>query len=680
MPTFNCSNKPAVFISLVVLAGISFAFLGYNNAPPVSDARDYYLYAQNMVQGKGYSLDGQTFSTWREPVYPLFLVFFYKLFGPDASLPIKIGQVILVALAAFCVYLIFELSGSKRLGLFVAVTTALIPSYGYYTNLFQPEILMVFLLLSSFYLTIKILTRRTGWFSYIFLGVEFGLMGLMRSHLILFAIIIAFIFLLSRKPFKKIAAFIIPVFLIAGAWMTYVYLQTGKFQITSGRQELHLYTRAVRTNFSYREEAHYLKSWLERSISAGEKEDPVLNTYDALPLVRYYYTVLIKGGKSVAEIKKENIATIIHRPGHYLFGNAVEWVKLMFIEHFYPPVSPLLTRALRVSTYAIAYLLFVLGLLSMFISKNTKTRLLVYLGSIYVLYHWFVLSFFDTVPRFNTPYLVFYLIIGAAGIRTLFTDKESNNDGNGKPENDKLKIFGVLMAYNSASLIKKAYDSIPRHLFDDIICVDDGSTDNTVEVARNLGLKVFTHPHTGYGGNLFFGLRKSLEMGATHMIELHGDGQYDFSAVPLAIDKLRRGCDVLLGNRFHDMRQPLRDGMDISRYLGNILLSTIARVGLNINSRDLFPGFRAYSRKFLESVDTDRNSQSYFFSFEIIAQAKYAKLKICQIPVRCDYRSEHSSMKLTKGFPAIIHTIKIVLLYRLATLNIKRGIFAPSKK
>lgn len=242
------------------------------------------------------------------------------------------------------------------------------------------------------------------------------------------------------------------------------------------------------------------------------------------------------------------------------------------------------------------------------------------------------------------------------------------------------KIFGLIMTYNCASLVEKAYRSLPKEGFDNIICADDDSTDNSVEVVRQLGIKVFTHPHTGYGGNLLFGLKKALELGATHVIEIHGDGQYSTFQIPLTISKLNSGYDLILGNRYHDMLQPLRDGMDIIRYFGNIFISTIGRIGLDIPTRDLFPGFRAYSQRFIEKIDYSHLSNNYFFSFEIIALARYFNLKICQTPVQCDYKGEHHSMSLTKGIPAILHTCKIVLYFRLARHNIKLGIFALIKE
>jgi|TARA_B100000315_G_scaffold188206_1_gene177956 glycosyltransferase involved in cell wall biosynthesis len=244
----------------------------------------------------------------------------------------------------------------------------------------------------------------------------------------------------------------------------------------------------------------------------------------------------------------------------------------------------------------------------------------------------------------------------------------------------KNKIFGLIMTYNCASLVEKAYRSLPKELFDTIICVDDDSTDDSVEVVRQLGIQAFTHPHTGYGGNLIFGLKKAFELGATHVIEIHGDAQYSTSQIPLTISKLNSGCDLILGNRYHDMLQPLRDGMDIIRYFGNIFLSTIGRIGLDISTRDLFPGFRAYSQLFMKTIDFSITSKNYFFSFEIIVLARYFNLKICQVPVQCDYKGEHHSMSLTKGIPAILHTCKTVLYFRLARHNIKLGIFSSIKE
>jgi glycosyltransferase involved in cell wall biosynthesis len=232
------------------------------------------------------------------------------------------------------------------------------------------------------------------------------------------------------------------------------------------------------------------------------------------------------------------------------------------------------------------------------------------------------------------------------------------------------------MTYNCASMVERAIRRIPENCFDQVICADDGSTDDTVAVVEKLGIPVYSHPHEGYGGNLYFGWCKAVELGATYVFELHGDGQYDFGVTRDAIDLLADGYHLVLGNRFHpDIVQPLRDGMDLARYLGNIGITTIARIGLGIPSRDLFPGFRAYSRTFIETIDATRAWKNYGFSFDIIAQARYCGLRIGQIPVRCDYKLEHSTPALWRGMTIVFHTCYTVTLYRLACINIKRGIF-----
>lgn len=247
-------------------------------------------------------------------------------------------------------------------------------------------------------------------------------------------------------------------------------------------------------------------------------------------------------------------------------------------------------------------------------------------------------------------------------------------------ENDK-KVFAFILAYNCATLLENAWRNFPLELFDAVIIADDGSTDDTLAVAKRLaGGNAFTHPHRGYGGNLKFALAKSVELGAEYMVELHGDGQFDASATPTAVKKLRDGCDFVLGNRFIDLLQPLRDGMDLIRYCGNLTLSSMGRVVLGIPHRDLFTGLRAYSRRLAESVDFTRGSDDYFYSFEIICQARFAGLSFCSVPTRGDYRKAHTSMALWKGVVEIFQTAYVLFAYLLARLGIKTGVFASLKK
>ena len=133
--------------------------------------------------------------------------------------------------------------------------------------------------------------------------------------------------------------------------------------------------------------------------------------------------------------------------------------------------------------------------------------------------------------------------------------------------------------------------------------------------------------------------------------------------------------DLILGNRFYDYRKPLKNGMGKVKYFGNIFVTFLASVGLGLKSRDLFPGFRVYGQNFFEKLNFELLSNFYWFSFEIIALSVFHNLKIKQLSIDCDYKSEHSSMSMWKGFPFIFHTIKTIIHFRLAKANIKLGIF-----
>lgn len=411
--------KIVIFFLLAILAFANFFLFGFNNAPIGGDAVQYVAYGKNLALGNGYSLDGKTFDVLREPGYPFFLFFIFKLFGVGNLLAVKIIQTLLLALTAFFVYLSFELYGKKRAGLIAAFLIAVIPPYGYYANLMFGEILFTFLLSFSFYLMLRLLERDGNAFSYGLAGAAFSAAALTRMQIVFLPLLLgAGLLLIRRKKIMNVIVFYLAFFLLIGAWVGYVHQKTGVFAVTQGRQELHLYLRASRSTLSYKEYIYYLYSWMRRSALGGA-ENEILEKYDMRPLTRQFLD-LTEQGYPVSRIKAESIATILDNPGHYLFGNVVEWVKLVWIEHLYPPVSRLLGRFVRLGFYILLYGLFLWGLARFLKNRRQKLQPVFWLAAIFLLYNWIIMSFFEAVPRFNTPYLVFYLVIGLVGLASMF--------------------------------------------------------------------------------------------------------------------------------------------------------------------------------------------------------------------------------------------------------------------
>tara|TARA_B100002052_G_scaffold299098_1_gene335261 strand:- start:743 stop:1462 length:720 start_codon:yes stop_codon:yes gene_type:complete len=238
-----------------------------------------------------------------------------------------------------------------------------------------------------------------------------------------------------------------------------------------------------------------------------------------------------------------------------------------------------------------------------------------------------------------------------------------------------MKVFGLLMTYNCENLVDKAVSKIPISDLDKLICTDDGSSDNTVFRIKKKNIFVVENIHNGYGSNLFSGLSKAFEMGATHVIEIHGDGQYDYSKVVEMKKKFEAGADLVLGDRFYDYKQPLKDGMPWHIYIGNIVMSFTGRILLGLPNNDLFPGFRGYSKKFFLEMKRIDLPQDYRFSFDIIVRSVYKKLKIFSTPVRCDYKGEHHTAPIKTALPIIINLIYTGLAYRLRWLGLKKELF-----
>lgn len=222
----------------------------------------------------------------------------------------------------------------------------------------------------------------------------------------------------------------------------------------------------------------------------------------------------------------------------------------------------------------------------------------------------------------------------------------------------EMKTIVVLPAYNASKTLKATFDDIPKDLVDEIILVDDASSDNTVEIARSLGITVFEHKtNKGYGANQKTCYEKALEHGADIIVMVHPDYQYDPCVVGDMITPIKnRQADAVFGSRMLK-GGALIGGMPLWKHNVNILLSALANVVLRTYLSEYHSGFRAYSAQFLKSIKFKNNSDDFVFDFEIITQAVANYAKIEEIPIRTRYFDEASSIKL---FASIVYGLSIL--------------------
>lgn len=207
------------------------------------------------------------------------------------------------------------------------------------------------------------------------------------------------------------------------------------------------------------------------------------------------------------------------------------------------------------------------------------------------------------------------------------------------------KVIVTMPAYNAAKTLIKTFGEIDKDLVQEIILVDDCSKDDTVAVASTLPIKVIRHPHNvGYGGNQKTCYAEALRDGADIIIMLHPDYQYDPRKIPEMIAPILNGeADIVLGSRFIG-GGALKGGMPMYKYIANRFLTTTQNVVLGTNLSEFHTGYRAYSRKFLETVPFLRNSLAFVFDAEILCQAVYFGFRIAEIGVETRYFAEASSI------------------------------------
>jgi len=225
------------------------------------------------------------------------------------------------------------------------------------------------------------------------------------------------------------------------------------------------------------------------------------------------------------------------------------------------------------------------------------------------------------------------------------------------------KTIVVMPAYNAARTLARTYYHIPPNSYDEIILVDDASSDNTWAVANSLPIVALRHrKNRGYGGNQKTCYTRALEHGADFVVMLHPDYQYDPTIVGNLVAPLRSGgADVVLASRM--LGDPLAGGMPLWKYVANKFLTGIENLALGTHFSEFHTGYRAFTRKALESINFEANSENFVFDNEILVQLVLKGFRFKEIPVTTRYSYDCSSVRFGQGCVYGLGILKTVAKY-----------------
>jgi glycosyltransferase involved in cell wall biosynthesis len=214
-----------------------------------------------------------------------------------------------------------------------------------------------------------------------------------------------------------------------------------------------------------------------------------------------------------------------------------------------------------------------------------------------------------------------------------------------------LKVIVVMPARQAAATLADTFAAIPHDTVDEVILVDDSSTDETVRLARGLPIHLVWHPHqVGYGGNQKTCYLEALQHDADVVVMLHPDGQYEPELIPSMIEPIVRGeADLVLGSRLLIPGEALAAGMPRWKYVANRFLTAIENRIMGTNLSEAHTGYRAYSRRLLLTVPFLRNSHDFVFDSELLMQASHFGFAIAEVPARCRYFADASSVGFRAG-------------------------------
>ena len=236
------------------------------------------------------------------------------------------------------------------------------------------------------------------------------------------------------------------------------------------------------------------------------------------------------------------------------------------------------------------------------------------------------------------------------------------------------KLVVVMPAYNAGRTLRMTYEELPKDTVNLVILVDDGSSDTTLEVGRQLGLEIFVHNRNyGYGANQKTCYTEALRAGAEVVVMVHPDYQYDPTLVPQMIEPITRGdADIVLGSRLKS-GSALAQGMPWWKFVANRFLTWVENRAFGLHLSEYHTGYRAFRRDVLETVNFQANSDGFVFDQEIIAQAVAARLRIAEIAVPTRYFPEASSASFVASSVYGLRILAVLFWYLLNKSGMRRS-------
>ncbi len=242
------------------------------------------------------------------------------------------------------------------------------------------------------------------------------------------------------------------------------------------------------------------------------------------------------------------------------------------------------------------------------------------------------------------------------------------------------KIIVVLPAYNAARTIGRTVAELDRDVVDDILLVDDSSSDETVKLARDMGIRSFVHDQNyGYGRNQKTCYQEALKSSADVVVMLHPDYQYSPKLVPAMAAMVASGIyDIVIGSRILGGRAR-RSGMPMYKYISNRFLTLTQNFLLGSKLSEFHTGYRAFSRAVLESLPLENNSDDFVFDNEMLCQGIYFGFNVGEISCPTKYFPEASSINFSRSVTYGLGVLWTSVRFRLQRMGLARcSIFEKS--